>query len=69
MRVDALAEVCHRYRDVVSVLVTTLTEIAPQLDDEARERVRVASLDVEAQLAAIEVVVDRALEDLGITDA
>jgi hypothetical protein len=64
LRVQALADVAHRYAAMISNLTHAAEEAMPHLEGEPRERLRSAILDTDAQLAAAGSALDKALTDL-----
>lgn len=65
LRVQALADVSHRYGSVITGLTSAIDDVLDEdLPDDARARLREAISDAEAQLSAISDVLDKGLEDL-----
>lgn len=63
-RVQALAEVAHRYAAVVKGLSTAIEEVLGDLPPEAARRLDQAVKDAEAQVAAAGDALSRAMQDL-----
>lgn len=63
-RVQALAEVTHRYGATIAALVDTLNGVLPHLDEDERALVHDALERADGQLAATQDALEASLRDL-----